>query len=133
MLVQPQDTKNYFTEQLFLQQYTSKDEIAPVIKFSNPDIIRLGEVLNCSEALATLRTGKSLDQAHERTLSAEQKLRESLLLTRAKIHEAFHNVRGFDSQDISLIAIADEISEAAQAIHHQMKTKREKFCKDAYG
>ena len=129
----PEENENLLTELLTWIYGSSKDEIAPVIKFSNPDIIRLGEVLDCSEALATLRTGKSLDQAHERTLSAEQKLRESLLLTRAKIREAFHNVRGFDIQDISLIAIADEISETAQAIHHQMKKKRKKFCKDAYG
>ncbi len=129
----PEENEKLLTELLTWIYGSSKDEIAPVIKFSNPDITRLGEVLDCSEALATLRAGKSLDQAHERTLSAEQKLRESLLLTRAKIHEAFHNVRGFDIQDISLIAIADEISEAAQAIHHQMKTKREKFCKDTYG
>lgn len=105
--------------------YGSKqDSINPVIRSQNPDIKRLGEVLHHTESLTVLRAGSSLDEAHESTLPADQKLAESLLHVRTKIREAFHNVRGFDGRNVSLIDIAEEISETAQAIHERMKQKK---------
>ena len=95
----------------------------PVIRSQNPDIKRLGEVLNNTASLMVLKATSSLDEAHKSTLPADQKLAESLLLIRSKIREAFHNVRGFDGQNVSLIEIAEEISVTAQAIHDQMKKK----------
>ncbi len=66
-----------------------------------------------------------MEEAYESMLPAEQKLIELMLIIRAKIREAFYNVRGYDGQDTYLIDVAEEISETAQAIHERMKKRRE--------
>ncbi len=81
-------------------------------------------MLDNAASLTVLRAGHPLDEAHESTLPAEQKLAELLLLTRTKIREVSHFLRGFDGQDTSLIDIAEDISETAQAIHERMKKKK---------
>lgn len=118
------DKEGHLAELLRWIYGSKQNSINPVIRSQNPDIKRLGEVLHHTESLTVLRAGSSLDEAHESTLPADQKLAESLLLTRSKIREAFHNVRGFDGRNTSFIDMAEEISETAQAIHERMKKKR---------
>lgn len=120
----PKNKEKHLAELLTWIYGSKQDGIKPVVRSQNPDIKRLGKVLNNAASLTVLRAGRPLDEAHESTLPAEQKLAESLLLTRAQIRDAFHNVRGFDGRDISLIEIAEDISETAQAMHERMKTKR---------
>ncbi len=116
--------KEKHLDELLTWIYGSKqDGINPVIRSQNPDIRRLGEVLDNAASLTVLRAGRPLDEAHESTLPAEKKLAELLLLTRTKIREVSHFLRGFDGQDTSLIDIAEDISETAQAIHERMKKK----------
>ena len=110
--------------------YGSKqDSKNPVIRSQNPDLKRLGEVLDNRASLTVLRAGRPLEEAYESTLSADQKLAKSLLLTRSTIREAFNNVRGFDGQNASLVDMAEEIFETAKAIHQRMKEKRQMFLK----
>ncbi|MCY4673401.1 MAG: ParB N-terminal domain-containing protein [Bacteroidetes bacterium] len=119
-----EDKVKHLAELLTWIYGSKQDGKNPVIRSQNPDIKRLGEVLNNTASLTVLKARSSLEEAHESTLPADQKLIESLLLTRSKIREAFQNVRGFDGQNTSLIDIAEEISETAQAIHERMEKKR---------
>ncbi len=119
----PEENEQFLTELLIWIYGSNQNDINPVVKSQNPDIKRLGEVLNNTASLTVLRAGRPLDEAHESTLPASQKFAESLILLRVKIREAFQSVRGFDGQDTSLIDVAEEISETALAIQDRMKKK----------
>ena len=96
--------------------YGSQEEgVEPVVQSQNPDIKRLGEVLASDEGLAVLRASGSLSEAHESTQPADRKFSEALLRTRREIREASNSLRGFDGRDVSLVAIAEDISETAQS------------------
>ncbi len=100
------------------------DGINPVVASQNPDIKRLGEVLTSSEGLTVLRTTGSLIEAHASIFPADQKLSEALVGARAAIRDASNNLRGFDGNDQSLIDIAEDVSETAQAVHARMQKKK---------
>ncbi len=125
-----EDREKHLTELLTWIYGSKKDDIHPVINSQNPDIKRLGEVLNHTASLTILRAGRPLEEAHESTLPAEQKLTELMVILRAKIREAVNNVRGYDGQDTYLIDMAEEISETAQAIHERMKKRREAISRE---
>ena len=104
--------------------YGSKeDDVQPVVQSQNPDIKNLGEVLVSAEGLAVLRESGSLTKAHESTQPADSKFTKALLRARGEIREASNSLRGFDGRDGSLVDIAEDISETAQAICGQMKKK----------
>ena len=104
--------------------YGSKEEsFDPVVQSQNPDIKHLGEVLASAEGLTVLRATGSLSEAHASTQPADRKFSEALLRTRREIREASNSLRGFDGRDVSLVGIAEDICETAQAIHDRMKKK----------
>ncbi len=104
--------------------YGSKqDGLDPVVRSQNPDIKRLGEVLENTESLAVLRASSSLDDAYRSTQPAEMKFTESLIRARSELREVSSNLRGFNGHDSALVDIADDISEMAQAIHGHMRKK----------
>ena len=104
--------------------YGSQDEnIDPVIQSQNPDIRRLGEVLESPEGLHILRTTRSLREALLSTGPASQRFSESLVQARREVREAFNNLRGFDGQDEALVGIAEDISVTAQAMVTHMRKK----------
>ncbi|MGE4483209.1 hypothetical protein [Acidocella sp.] len=104
--------------------YGSKeDAINPVVQSQNPDIKRLGEVLTSTEGLHMLRAGRSLDEAHISTQPADEQLSSSLIRARAILREASNNLRGYDGRDRSLLDIAEDISETAQAMYDRMRKK----------
>ncbi|MDD9982314.1 MAG: hypothetical protein OXU81_13310 [Gammaproteobacteria bacterium] len=102
---------------------SQKDGVEPVVQSQNPDIKRLGEVLASAEGLAVLHASGSLSEAHESTQPADRKFSEALVRTRREIREASNSLRGFDGRDVSLVAIAEDISETAQSIHGRMTKK----------
>lgn len=104
--------------------YGSKEEsVEPVVQSQNPDIKNLGEVLTSAEGLSVLRATRSLPSAHASTQPADRKFSESLVRARHEIREAANSLRGFDGREVSLIDIAEDISETAQAIHDRMTKK----------
>ena len=110
--------------EVLLWMYGSRTEgVDPVIQSQNPDVKRLGDVLETAEGLEVLRAGGSLSEAHESTQPAGQRFHEALLRARKEIREASHSLRGFDGRNESLVGIAEDISETAQAIHDRMKKK----------
>ena len=104
--------------------YGSKeDDIEPVVRSQNPDVKRLAEVLSSPEGLVVLRETRSLNNAHASVQSADRKLTGALLRARQEIREASNNLRGFDGRDHSVVDIAADVSETAQAVHNHLKRK----------
>ena len=119
----PGDSVNGLSEVLRWIYGSREDSVVPVVQSQNPDIKRLGEVLASAEGLAVLRTTGSLSDAHASIQPADRKFSEALLRARQEIREASNSLRGFDGRDVSLVGIAEDISETAQAIHDRMKKK----------
>ena len=104
--------------------YGSREEgFDPVIRSQNPDIRRLGDVIESSEALSILRATGSLTDAHLSTSPASQRFFESLVRARKEVREASNSLRGFDAREQALVGIAEDISETAQAMHARMVRK----------
>ena len=105
----PDDRKDHLAEVLKWIYGSKRDDVDPVVKSQNPDIRRLGAVLESSDGLAVLRASQSLDEAHDSTQPAGPKFLEALLLARRQIREALHHLRGFDGQDTSFLDIAEDV------------------------
>ena len=119
----PDDRLNHLFEVLRWIYGSKGEDVAPAVQSQNPDIKRLGDVLASAEGLAVLRATASLSEAYESTQPADRRFSEALLGARKKIREASHSLRGFDGLDESLVDIAEDISETAQAICDRMKKK----------
>ena len=118
------DEKMGFLGEILSWLYGSREEnVEPVVQSQNPDIKRLGEVLESDEGLLVLRKTRLLFEAHASTQSAERKFSEALLRARHEVREASNSLRGFDGHDKTLVGIAEDVSETAQAIHDRMKKK----------
>ena len=110
--------------------YGSKDKgIESVIQSQNPDVRRLGEVLESSEGLTELRVSGSLSDAHLSTHPANQRFSESLYKARREVREASNNLRGFDGQESSLVGVAEDIFETSRAMRSRMIEKVEEAAK----
>lgn len=119
----PEDGVGRLSEVLKWMYGSQEESASPVVQSQNPDIKRLGEVLASAEGLAVLRTTGSLSEAHASTQPADRKFSEALLRARQEIREASNSLRGFDGRDVSLVGIAEDISETAQAMHDRMRKK----------
>ena len=119
----PDDRLNHLSEVLRWMYGSKGEDVAPAVQSQNPDIKRLGDVLASAEGLAVLRATASLSEAYESTQPADRRFSEALLEARKKIREVSHSLRGFDGLEKSLVDIAEDISETAQAICDRMKKK----------
>lgn len=99
------------------------DGVASIISSQNPDIKRLGEVINSAAAVATLRAESSLKAAWEQTRPAYTKFSSALIAARSSIRDAVNSVHAFDGQDSSLLDVAGEIKEQADLLHERMIKK----------
>ena len=119
----PDDGKDRLSEVLRWIYGSQEESIDSVVQSQNPDIKRLGEVLASAEGLAVLRATGSLSEAHASTQPVDRKFPEALLRARQEIREASNSLRGFDGRDVSLVGIAEDICETAQAMHDRMRKK----------
>ena len=119
----PDDGKDRLSEVLRWIYGSQEESIDSVVQSQNPDIKRLGEVLASAEGLAVLRATGSLSEAHASTQPVDRKFSEALLRARQEIREASNSLRGFDGRDVSLVGIAEDICETAQAMHDRMRKK----------
>lgn len=119
----PDDGVSRLSEVLRWIYGSREDGADPVVQSQNPDIKRLGEVLASAEGLAVLRATGSLSDAHAGIRPADRRFSEALLRARQEIREASHSLRGFDGRDESLVGIAEDVIETAQAVHARMKKK----------
>lgn len=125
----PADKLDRLREVLVWIYGSKEDSKEPVVQSQNPDIKYLGEALASAEGLHILRAGGTLAEAHASTRPANETFSAALLQARSILREAANNLRGYDGGDQSLLNIAEDVSETAQAIHDRMKKKY----KDAIG
>ena len=113
-------------KQLLVWIYGSKqDEIRPVIKSQNPDVKRLGEVLENAEALHILESSGDLDRAHAATEPVDIRFIESLLLARRATNDTAASLRAYDGLDSSLLDIAADVKETAETVYQRMLKKNQ--------
>ena len=113
-------------KQVLVWIYGSKaDDVEPVVRKQNPDIKRLGEVLASTEGRHVLEQGRSLDEAHISTGSADKRFTESLLGARSAIRHAAGSLRAYDGRDQSLLDIAEDVKETAEVVYSRMTKKRQ--------
>ena len=112
-------------KQVLVWIYGSKaDAVEPAVRKQNPDIKRLGEVLAHAEARHVLEQGRSLDDAHASTESADRRFTASLLRARDELRDAVGATRAYDGRDQSLLDIAEDVRETAETVRLRMVTKR---------
>lgn len=103
-----------------------KDNQPPVVKSLNPDIKRLGEVLEHPESLHVLEATSDLDMAHKFTNSINYRFVHSLYHAREEIREALHSIRAFDGLDDSLLDMAEDVKEVSETVYQRMQEKSSK-------
>ena len=102
----------------------------PLVRTQNPDIKRLGEVLENKNALRILRSEENLDEAHMATKSSEDNLYDSLRNAQRHLAIAATNLDGYDGKDSGLLRMAKNVANAAKAIVKQLKGLRRESGKD---
>lgn len=104
--------------------YGSKeDDLRPVVRTQNPDIKRLGEVLEHPEGLHVLEATSDLDLAHAVTESINHRFSRSLVRARESIKDTFSSIRAYDGQDYSLLQIAADVKETSDTVYQRMHKK----------
>ena len=126
----PRENLDQLKEVLTWLYGSREDSVQAVVQSQNPHIKILGEVLLKPEALMVLRSTGSLYQALASVQAAEQKFSEALLRARQDLREVSNSLRGFDGLNETLVDIAEDVSETAQAIHEWMMKKVRDFRKD---
>ena len=101
-----------------------KDGVRPVVQSQNPDIKRLGEVLAHAQGRHLLETTRNLDAAHVSTEPVDRQFTASLIRARDNIRDAAGSLRAYDGRDQSLLDIAEDVKESAEAVHARMLKKR---------
>ena len=111
-------------KQVLIWIYGSKaDGVEPVVRSQNPDIKRLGEVLAHAEARHVLEQTRDLDAAHDSTTPVDTRFTASLLQARRFLRDAANALRAYDGEDQSLLDIANDIRETAEAVYSRMAKK----------
>ncbi len=103
---------------------SKKDGLPPVIQSQNPDIKRLGEVLAHAQGLHVLETTRNLGAAHASTEPADSQFIASLIRATDNMRDAVGSLRAHDRRDRSLLDIAEDVKETAEAVHGRMVKKR---------
>ena len=101
-----------------------EDGVQPVVQSQNPDIKRLGEVLAHAQGRHLLEATRNLDAAHASTEPVDRQFTASLIRARDNIRDAAGSLRAYDGRDQSLLDIAEDVKESAEAVHARMLKKR---------
>ncbi len=103
---------------------SQKDDFESVIKSQNPDLKRLGTVIDHPVAISILRTTRSLDEAEVEVFPSEVVFQDALILASTKVQDAMKKVSKYSPEKSSgLIPMASEMSESASSILLLMKNR----------
>lgn len=102
---------------------SERADTQPVVRVQNPDIKRLGEVLEHTEARHVLEQTANLDQAHASTEPVDFRFTAALFRSRDSIRDAAGALRAYDGKDKSLLDVAEDVKETADAVFQRMKKK----------
>lgn len=94
----------------------------PAVRFLNPDIEKLGEVLGSRKARRVLRACQDLDEAHRRAVSPSLALSTALANARKNLGVATTCVTGYDGRNGYLLNVAQDVYRNANDVYAQMKS-----------
>ena len=95
----------------------------PIVRWQNPDIRRLGEVLAKAEACHVLEVTCDLNAAHARSESVDIRFTTSLIRARDAVRDTSNSLRAYDGQDRALLDIAEDMKETAYNVYQNMSGK----------
>jgi len=111
--------------ELVVWLYGSKSERKePLVRTQNPDLNTLREVISSSPSLAALRSGYSLERAHEISVGDARRFREALTRAKEDLQQAKATVTTGYSGERDLYAMMEEILLVAGTLHREMSGKR---------
>ncbi len=118
------EKKDHLAE-LMVWLYGRKSENKPpIIRSQNPDLNRLREVIGNPPALDALRTGRSLERAHEISIGDDRRFRESISTAKEELQQAKGTVLTGYSGEKNLFEIANDIKLLAESLVKDMQAKR---------
>lgn len=108
--------------------FGSKDQnIEPVVKKQNPDLIHLSKVLLNSESVQILSSTNNLDRAYDSSLDGNAVIKDSIIAAKLKIEDAQKKLSLFDgSKDImescqTMVTAATALFDSMKLIYSQKK------------
>jgi hypothetical protein len=97
--------------------------ILPVIRKQQPDLWTLQAVISSPSSLAALRSGLSLETAHQISVGDERRFRDALTRAKEELLQARGSVIGYQGED-DLYETNNDIITLANAIRNDMDSKR---------
>lgn len=102
---------------------SKKEGKSPVVQKQSPDLNRLRRVLGDRQALTALRSGISLERAHEISLGDAQRFQQALVEAKNALQEAKATVTTGYKGERDMLRVMDSIQELATSILDEMRTK----------
>lgn len=111
--------------QLLLWLYGSKqDDIRPVIVSQNPNVRELGEVLASPKARTIMVAQDNLRAAYVEVDTQGMQFEKSLVDAHGNLERALSKVNAFQGEDETLVQLAREIDDKAEALLTVMEAKK---------
>lgn len=123
----PVDSDNEKKLQEILQYIygSKKDDIDSVITSQNPDLRRLGSVIDNPFALSILRTTNKLDEAEEEVLPPAEVFEDALIIAYSKVKDVNNKVSKYTPNNSSgLLKVAKQMAEISANILLIMENKK---------
>ena len=105
---------------------SKKEGKSPVVQKQFPDLNRLRRVLGDRQALLALRSGISLERAHEISLGDAQRFQQALVEAKNALQEAKATVTTGYKGEKDMLRVMESIQELAQSISDEMRAKAAK-------
>lgn len=102
---------------------SKKEGKSPVVQKQFPDLNRLRRVLGDRQALLALRSGISLERAHEISLGDAQRFQQALVEAKNALQEAKATVTTGYKGEKDMLRVMESIQELAQSISDEMRAK----------
>ena len=107
--------------------YGSKsDDIPPVITSQNPHIKQLGAVLLNPRARNIMMIRNNLQEAYAQVESKGSRFESALINAKQETENAMSQISGYDSSDLTLLEIGEELSKTSDVLFSTMTSMAQK-------
>jgi len=108
---------------------STSNDIEPLITTQNPDLRQLGEILgsNKTDAIASLRTSRSLRVALRIVQGEEEVFRTALLNAKSNLQEAKGAITGGFRRERDLLDLANQVYEIAESLVSEMERQKKRL------
>ena len=95
----------------------------PLIRSQNPDLNKLRRIVGSKSSVAALRSGYSLDTAHDISIGDRQRFRDAIVSAKEELQKAKGTVTTGYAGDEDLLTMAEGIVDTSRRILDEMKEK----------